>query len=207
MKSNLQIKVCGMQKPDQIRQLAELDIDYIGMIFYTSSPRYLDHIIDPGAFGEKKKIGVFVNSPLEQVLYTQSCYQLDTVQLHGSESPEFCMQIQQRGIGVIKAFSIDRNFDFNKVTEFDGYVDLFLFDAKGDAPGGNGIRFDWSKLNEYEGASPFLLSGGISYDYLDEIKYFNHPAGMGIDINSKFEYNPGDKDLITIKKFVHELRS
>lgn len=207
MKNNVQIKVCGMRKPEQIRQLAELDIDYIGMIFYPSSPRYLDHIIDPRLFGDKKKTGVFVNSPLEQVLYEQSRHQLDVVQLHGSETPEFCMQIQQRGIGVIRAFSIDKNFDFNKVVDFDGYVDMFLFDARGDAPGGNGVRFDWSKLNEYDGASPFLLSGGISYEHLDEIRYFEHPAAMGIDINSKFEYSPGDKDLITLKKFVHELRS
>ncbi len=196
-----------MLLPDQIKQLAEMEIDYIGMIFHTPSPRYLDKIIEPAAFGDKKKTGVFVNSPIEQVLYTQSRHQLDFVQLHGSESPEFCMQIQQRGIGVIKAFSIDKNFDFNKVAEFDGYVDMFLFDAKGEAPGGNGVRFDWSKLNEYEGASPFLLSGGISYEHLDEIKYFDHPAGMGIDINSKFEKKPGDKDLITLKKFIHELRS
>ncbi|MDZ4707357.1 MAG: phosphoribosylanthranilate isomerase [Saprospiraceae bacterium] len=206
MKNNLQIKVCGMVKPDQIIQLAELDIDYIGMIFHTPSPRFLDKIIEPAAFGDKKKTGVFVNSPIEQILYTQSRHHLDTVQLHGSEPPEFCMQIQQRGIGVIKAFSIDKNFDFNKIADFDGYVDMFLFDAKGDAPGGNGIRFDWAKLNEYEGASPFLLSGGISYEHLDEISYFDHPAAMGIDINSKFEKSPGDKDLITLKKFIHELR-
>lgn len=207
MKNNLQIKVCGMRKPDQIKQLAEMDIDYIGMIFYPNSPRFLDTIIEPSLFGSKKKTGVFVNSPIEQVLFTLSRHQLDSVQLHGAESPEFCMQVQQRGIEVIKAFSIDKNFDFNRVAEFDGYADLFLFDARGDAPGGNGVRFDWAKLQEYDGATPFLISGGISYEHLDEIKYFDHPAAMGIDINSKFEYNPGDKDLITIKKFVHELRS
>ncbi len=207
MDKNLEIKVCGMRKADQIKWISELSIDYIGLIFYPNSPRYLDDDLSPDLFGEKKKVGVFVNSPMAQILYTQSRYQLDVVQLHGQESAELCASIQNRGIEVIRAFSIDKNFDFNKVLEFDGYADRFIFDARGDAPGGNGIRFDWSKINEYEGATPFLLAGGISNDHIDEIKYFNHPACIGIDINSRFEYAPGDKDIITIKKFIHELRS
>lgn len=207
MNPDLLIKVCGMRHPEQINELAGMDVDYIGLIFHPGSPRFVDLDIDPLLFGNKKKTGVFVNSPYEQILYTQSHYQLDVVQLHGSESPEFCTRIQQRGIEVIKAFSIDRHFDFEKTAEFDGYADLFVFDARGDAPGGNGVRFDWAKLAEYQGATPFLLSGGISYEHLDEIRYFNHPACMGIDINSRFEHSPGNKDLITLKKFVHELRS
>ncbi len=207
MQQNLEIKVCGMRLPDQIRQLAELPIDYIGLIFHTSSPRYVDQEFAPLLFGDKKKVGVFVNSPIEQILYIQSRYQLDAVQLHGQESPELCASIQNRGIEVIRAFSVDKNFDFNKVLDFDGYADRFIFDARGDAPGGNGVRFDWNKMKEYDGATPFLLAGGISYNHLDEIKYFDHPACIGIDINSKFERAPGDKDLITIKKFVHELRN
>ncbi len=207
MNTDLIIKVCGMKEPAQISALALLDIQYIGLIFVPTSPRFIDHSLDRKLAGNKKSIGVFVNSPIEQVLYTVSRYQLDAVQLHGQESPDFCAEIQNRGIEVVKAFSVDKNFDFEKTYEFDGYADLFLFDAKGEAAGGNGIRFDWNKLNEYEGATSFLLSGGISYEHIDEIKYFKHPACIGIDINSKFEYSPGNKDLITIKKFVHELRS
>ncbi|MBK6392999.1 MAG: phosphoribosylanthranilate isomerase [Saprospiraceae bacterium] len=207
MQNDLEIKVCGMRDPGQIKQLAEIAIDYIGLIFYASSPRFVDQVIDHTIFGDKKKVGVFVNSPIEHILYTQSKYQLDVIQLHGHESPDMCTSIQNRGLEVIRAFSVDKNFDFSKVMEFDGYADRFIFDARGDAPGGNGVRFDWNKLREYEGATPFLLAGGISYDHLDEIKYFDHPACIGIDINSRFEKAPGDKDLITIKKFVHELRS
>lgn len=207
MGSDLEIKVCGMRLAEQIKELALLPVDYIGLIFQPTSPRYVEHELSPLIFGDKKKVGVFVNSPIEQILYTQSRYQLDAVQLHGQESPDLCASIQNRGIEVIKAFSVDRNFDFNKVLEFDGYADRFIFDARGDAPGGNGIRFDWNKLTDYEGATPFLLAGGIGYDHFDEIKYFNHPACIGIDINSRFERAPGNKDLITIKKFVHELRS
>lgn len=206
MKPDLLIKVCGMKLPEQIHALAGLEVDYIGLIFHQASPRFLDLDIDPLFFGNKKKTGVFVNAPYEQILYTQSRYQLDAVQLHGNEPPEFCTRIQDRGIEVIKAFSIDRNYDFERTAEFDGYADLFVFDAQGDAPGGNGVRFDWGKLSEYQGATPFLLSGGISYEHLDEIRHFNHPACIGIDINSRFEHGPGNKDLITIKKFVYELR-
>ena len=207
MQQDLEIKVCGMRIADQIKQLALLDINYIGLIFHPGSPRFVDQELPPSIFSDKRKVGVFVNSPIEQILYTQSRYQLDAVQLHGHESVDLCASIQNRGIEVIRAFSVDKNFDFNKVLEYDGYADRFIFDARGDAPGGNGIRFDWNKLNEYEGATPFLLAGGISYEHIDEIKYFNHPACIGIDINSKFERSTGDKDLITIKKFVHELRS
>ncbi|MEP7269133.1 MAG: phosphoribosylanthranilate isomerase [Saprospiraceae bacterium] len=207
MKADLEIKVCGMKDPRQIADLATLDIQYIGLIFYTHSPRYVQDILDYKLFGDKKITGVFVNNPMEQIWFTQSRYQLQAVQLHGNESPDFCASIQSRGIEVIKAFSIDKAFSFDKVYDYDGYADLFLFDARGEAPGGNGVRFDWDKLNEYEGATPFLLSGGIGYDHLDEIRYFNHPACIGIDVNSQFETSPGIKDLITLKKFVHELRS
>lgn len=207
MNSELIIKVCGMKDPKQIAELSLVDIQYIGLIFVPSSPRFLENNIDHHLFGDKKSIGVFVNAPIEQVLYTVSRHHLQAVQLHGQESPDFCAEIQNRGIEVIKAFSVDKNFDFGKTYDFDGYADLFLFDAKGEAAGGNGIRFDWNKLSDYDGATSFLLSGGISYDHVDELKYFKHPACIGIDINSRFEYSPGNKDLITIKKFVHELRS
>mgnify|MGYP001214794507 CR=1 FL=1 len=144
MNNDLIIKVCGMKDPKQIKELALIDIQYIGLIFVPSSPRFLENSLDHHVFGDKKSTGVFVNAPIEQVLYTVSRYQLNAVQLHGNESPDFCAEIQNRGIEVIKAFSVDKNFDFEKTYEFDGYTDLFLFDAKGEAAGGNGIRFDWS---------------------------------------------------------------
>ncbi len=207
MKADLEIKVCGMKDPLQIKTLSAYDIQYIGLVFHPTSPRYVSELLDPSLFGEKKKTGVFVNASIEQIMFTQSRYMLDAVQLHGDETPEICATIQSRGIEVIRAFSIDRHFDFNRVLDFDGYADRFIFDARGDAPGGNGVRFDWDQLKNYEGGTPFLLSGGIRYEHMDEIRYFNHPACIGIDINSRFEYAPGKKDLLLIKKFVDELRS
>jgi phosphoribosylanthranilate isomerase len=205
--NELLIKVCGLTSLQQIRELEALDLPYLGLIFAPSSPRYVEHELDLKTDTGVKFTGVFVNSPLEQVLYAQSRYHLQAIQLHGQESPDFCAQIQSRGLEVMKAFSIDKSFDFSKVEEFDGYADYFLFDTKGDAAGGNGIRFDWSLLQEYQGATPFLLSGGISYEHIDEIRYFKHPAWIGIDINSRFEKSPGTKDIPLIKKFIHELRS
>lgn len=200
------IKVCGMRDGDNIRAVEQLDIDWIGFIFYPKSPRFVSEV--PSYLPKRvKKIGVFVNDPPENILKKVREFELDMVQLHGGESPSFCSDIQNIGISVIKAFSIgDDKFPSSLVNEFEGRCDYFLFDTKTKSYGGSGAKFQWDVLKDYIGNTPFLLSGGITPEDVEAIKRFSHPHFIGIDINSCFESDPAFKDVNRVKLFADQLR-
>lgn len=110
-------------------------------------------------------------------------------------------------IQIIKVFSVDNTFDFSKTKKYESVCDYFLFDTKGKERGGNGIAFNWELLNKYHGKKLFFLSGGIGpEDGTSEIKKINHPKLYGVDINSRFESEPGLKDVEAVEKFVNEIR-
>ena len=166
----------------------------------------------PEQFEDTKKVGVFVNAELDQVLNNVHDFQLDYVQLHGYESPEYCSELLSfwassslRSAKLIKAFSIDSDFDFTQTAEYEGRCAYFLFDTKGADFGGNGVTFDWTLLDQYQGATPFLLSGGIDLGMEVAIRSITHPQFDGVDINSRFEIEPGLKDIEKIQRFVEEL--
>jgi phosphoribosylanthranilate isomerase len=199
------IKVCGMRIPAQIIALDEMkEIDWIGFIFYKQSKRFLNlHAVCTNG---TKRVGVFVNESLVEIRNVISKNQLDLVQLHGNESPDFCRQLKGK-VGVIKAFGVDVEFDFEKTKAYADSVDYFLFDTKSTNYGGTGIQFDWSILNKYTGNTPFFLSGGIRPDSLTEIKNMKHSKLIGVDLNSGFEIEPANKSLKEIESFVKELKA
>ena len=207
MKKNLRIKVCGMRDPENIRDVLKLEIDFMGFIFYRSSPRNAKIIPDGIDFGNTKKVGVFVNSTVGEIIKTTMSFGLDYIQLHGEETPEFCREVKNTGKKIIKVFSVGDDFDFSVCEEYMDVAEYFLFDTKGELKGGNGELFDWNKLEEYYLAKPFLLSGGISPEHKESVKKFSHPQFAGIDINSGFETEPGIKNYKSIKKFLNELRN
>ena len=189
------IKVCGMKYPDNISDLSMLPIDFIGMIFYEKSPRYVSDL-QPEEINTRGKelVGVFVNASETEIMQMTNKYNLDLIQLHGSESPEFCKKLNET-MPVIKAFSIADASDFEQTKEYEGLWGYFLFDTKTPQYGGSGQKFDWQILKEYKGSMPFLLSGGISIDDVEAIKQIKHPRFEGIDLNSRFEIEPGLKDI------------
>jgi phosphoribosylanthranilate isomerase len=217
----MKVKVCGMRAPENISALLDIPIDFIGFIFYPKSARYigkkgLDKWIGKNAeaFGEVKKVGVFVNAEVEEILNAVHDYQLDYIQLHGNESAEYCRELSilwqvssVRKARMIKAFSIDEEFDFSNTEAYAPYCSYFLFDTKGKNPGGNGITFNWSLLEAYQGVTPFLLSGGIDPDSVEEIKALNFPQLSGIDINSRFETAPAVKDIESIRTFIRQVKN
>lgn len=197
-----------MREPENIRQVAQLDIDWMGFIFYAKSPRYTSH-----ETGRKKhadyacrKVGVFVNAPLEEMLIAAVDYKLDYLQLHGNESPDDCYALQKRGIALIKAFAISSKDDLAQTTRYEGRADYFLFDTRCSGYGGSGQSFDWSVLAAYSGQTPFLLSGGIHPGSLEALQRFSHPLLAGIDLNSGFETAPGVKDVEKLKGFIEKIR-
>lgn len=195
----MKLKICGMKYPDNILEVGSLLPDYMGFIFWEKSTRYFDGII-PELPKSIKKVGVFVDASLEEILNTIKIHGLQTVQLHGHESVEFCESLKKSTgnlIEIIKVFSVLDTFDFRILIPFEDVCDFFLFDTKGKLPGGNGTAFDWTVLENYSSTKPFFLSGGIGIDELEHVKQVlkTNLSIYAIDINSKFELKPGLKNI------------
>lgn len=195
----MKLKICGMKYPENILEIGSLLPDYMGFIFWEKSARYFDGIL-PELPKSIKKTGVFVNETIPIILEKTEKYNLQAIQLHGHESAAFCLELKTKldaSIEIIKVFSADENFDFSVLEPFEAVCDYFLFDTKGKLPGGNGTTFDWKILQKYPSTKPFFLSGGIGIEELDavtEILKTNLPI-YAIDINSKFEIEPGLKNI------------
>ena len=202
----MKLKVCGMQDPENISALVSLQPDYMGFIFWSSSSRYVDRET-PKLPESIKKTGVFVNASLDYIQSTIEDHELKAVQLHGEESPAYCSIVSEFDVEVIKAFSIQKQFDFNSLHPYENSCDYYLFDTKGPLPGGNGYTFDWTVLKEYTERKPFFLSGGIGPDQLDEIcGLINTKLPLhAIDVNSKFERSPGLKNIELLEPFKNQL--
>lgn len=201
-----------MKNPQNIEELCQLPIDYMGLIFYQKSPRNVEGVErfqSVRHLNPIKRVGVFVNAEMDFMINKVNQYGLKALQLHGQETPNFIKKIKSQlpNIEIIKVFSAHTDFDFEKVKPYESLVDYFLFDTKGKNPGGNGVAFDWSILNNYKGSTPFFLSGGITPNDAKLIQQVEHEQLFAIDINSKFEDAPGLKNIEKIKTFIHELRS
>ena len=276
------IKVCGMRDAQNIREVAALGVNLIGLIFYPKSPRYVESISsdagiipdyssltpDPLSKGEgsdmldkqlkaeetkgetrnkqpvsaqlksmqskapfnkvttplslgegqggeaaiPKFVGVFVDDMPQNIVTAVYNYHLSYVQLHGDESPVMIDNLRRTlvpdivpQIKIIKAISVSSAEDLKRCEQYEGHVDLFLFDTKCKGYGGSGQKYDWSVLEAYTGQTPFLLSGGIGPDDIDRLRDFHHPQCVGIDLNSKFETAPGMKDINLLQNFLHQL--
>lgn len=197
----MNIKVCGITEMKQLQQLDGLDIDFAGLIFYPESSRYVGDKLNKKevkkADFDLKKVGVFVNPEMIDVLDAIDDYGLEVVQLHGDESPEMCEDLSSE-VEVIKAFRITGSENIDELAApYDAVCDYFLFDTGGlkESFGGTGQQFDWSILNKAKIEKPFFLSGGIGVEDAAKIKAFKHPDFFGVDVNSKLETSPGVKDM------------
>lgn len=199
----MKIKVCGMKYSHNILEVATLVPDFIGLIFYPNSKRYVgENFVMPEISSEINKIGVFVNDTVENIFDKVKKYRLDYVQLHGEESTAFCQQVRER-VKVIKAFSIDDQFDFYSLKKYEDVCEYFLFDTKTNDYGGSGKPFNRHLLSCYA-SKPYFLSGGVD---LEEILHpkFNSLNVFAIDVNSRFEMEPGLKDINKLKKLFNAL--
>jgi phosphoribosylanthranilate isomerase len=195
----MKLKICGMKYPENMLEVGSLLPDYMGFIFWPKSARYFDGEM-PDLPKSIRKTGVFVNESIPVIEEKITKYDLQAIQLHGQESVAFCLELKTKfgaEIEIIKVFSADENFDFSVLKPYEAVCDYFLFDTKGKLPGGNGTTFDWKILENYPSTKPFFLSGGIGIAELDSIKEIlktNLPL-YAIDINSKFEIEPGIKNV------------
>ncbi len=199
------IKVCGMRDAENIREVERLGIDMMGFICWERSPRYVREV--PAYLPQCERVGVFVNPTLDEIQKRMGTFDFSYIQLHGTESPEFCQAVREKtGSKVIKAISISSEADLALAGQYEGFVDLLLFDTKCTSFGGSGKQFSWDILRDYRNALPFLLSGGIGPEDIERLRQFHHPKCLGFDINSRFEIEPGIKDIEKIKQFITAIR-
>lgn len=207
---DLKIKVCGMKNPQNIEEVVRLKPDFMGFIFYSKSKRFIGDFLDPKIIHlispDIQKVGVFVNESFENLVDIQKKYSLDYLQLHGEESVELCERLKKSGCKIIKVFSVGNDFDFSQTKEYEEYCSYFLFDTKGDNYGGNGIAFNWQLLNNYPSEVPYFLSGGIGLENLEMIKEINSSFLYAVDVNSRFETEPGLKDISKLKELFNTLK-
>lgn len=205
----MKLKVCGMKH--NIQEVAALQPDYLGFIFWEPSKRFFEGEITQLPDGIKK-VGVFVDASITEILEKIATYDLWGVQLHGSESPEFIQDLlrviidsSENFVEVIKVFSIKNDFDFSILRRYKDLCSYYLFDTKGELPGGNGYTFDWAVLKNYPSTKPYFLSGGIGLEEIDSLmEFMQRPESKychAIDVNSKFEIKPGLKNVEKLNKF------
>ncbi len=199
----MKLKICGMKYADNIAEVLPLQPDYMGFIFYAKSKRFVgedfDEKITASIPSRTKKVGVFVQADFRYITSKVERYGLQCVQLHGGESPELCEQLKDASIEVIKVFSVGEEFDFEALKVYEKACDYFLFDTKGKDYGGNGVTFNWQVLENYPSSKPFFLSGGIDLEHLPLLKQWQHPQFYAIDVNSRFEVRPAEKDIERLK--------
>lgn len=207
----MKIKVCGMNNLDNLSALERFKPDYFGFIFFPKSPRHFDRFAIP-EFQNIKKVGVFVNEDISEIVQLQNQFQLDAIQLHGDEDVDYVNELKSKlpqSVEVYKAISIREKEDFYKIVPFENVVDMIILDTKTKLRGGSGEKFDWRLLDNYNSDIPFLLSGGIQESDAEQISklYGKYDKMLGVDINSKFEIEPGLKDKIKVERFMYEIKS
>jgi phosphoribosylanthranilate isomerase len=208
----IKLKVCGMRDPQNIHDVAALNPDYMGFIFYERSKRFI-RTINPSELSQLPeniaKVGVFVNHDLIEVVQKAKMYDLNLIQLHGQESADYVAALKQQFLGtniqLMKAFGIDDQFDFRDLEPYKDVVDYFLFDTQTPDHGGSGKIFDWTLLQNYTLDKPYFLSGGIGLESIDAIKALTDKRLYAVDVNSRFETAPGRKDINKLKDFKRKL--
>ncbi|WP_291114510.1 phosphoribosylanthranilate isomerase [Flavobacterium sp. UBA6135] len=204
----MKLKICGMNDQKNTNSICELQPDFLGFIFWKDSIRFCEDIIE-NIPDDILKVGVFVNADYYEIVDKVIAHNLNFVQLHGNESPDFCNEIRKTNVKVIKSITISNDFNFNELNYNKDCIDYYIFDTKGELPGGNGITFNWEILNDYNEDIPFFLSGGISLDEWPDLEKFLQSKAakncFAIDINSQFEEEPGIKNKQKIKEFQEKL--
>lgn len=209
------VKVCGLTQLIQIRELVALKVDFLGFIFYKKSPRFvLNHLSlnEIAKINHKGKVGVFVNESVEKIIEISENADLNFIQLHGDENEEYVLRLRQRlnkNIKIIKVARIGNqhpNELQEAINKHPSTINYLLFDTDSNAFGGTGKTFDWNVLNEIKISIPYFLSGGISLENADDINNLSQKP-FALDINSKFEVEPGIKDLEKINKFINHFKS
>lgn len=196
----MRIKICGITSALQGVEIANRGATDLGFICVPSSPRYLTlfqlQSIVAELAGCVNTVGVFADFSVTTIAQVVALANLDTVQLHGTESIEFCQELRQflPDTEIIKAWRVRSNSDLDLIHRYSEVVDALLLDAyHPTALGGTGQTLDWEQLAAFQPPIPWLLAGGLTPDNIGTALSLLQPDG--IDLSSGVEVSPGNKDL------------
>ncbi len=197
------VKICGITNVDDARAATELGAWAIGMIFHDGSPRRCD-VDDAAAIASAFRrrtelVGVFVNSPLDELMGVLDSVPLTIVQLHGDEGPSYCDEARRRtGLKVMKAARVRDGAAVRALTAY--RTDFHLLDSHVPGSwGGTGMRFDWQLAAEHPHEPRLVISGGLDADNVAEAIELVRP--FAVDVASGVEAEPGRKDPRELERF------
>ena len=211
--SHVQAKICGLTQAHHVATALRHDAAYLGFVTFPNSPRHISPTdarpLARMATGLARTVSVLVNPDALLIDAVLNDLMPDFIQLHGSETPEFCAQLRRQGVGVIKAFGISTPSDLTQVAAYHGHVDMILFDAKPpkDAamPVGLGHAFDWTILQNLTLSIPWFLSGGLNSANIAQAVTVT--GARMVDVSSGVEMSPGLKDDALIAAFMAALNT
>lgn len=207
----LQVKICGIKSVEALNAAAAGGARHVGFNFYPPSPRSvsaelareLARAVPTGV----RAVGLFVEPSDDELQAIVGQVPLDTIQLHGDETPGRVAEIRaQTGIPVMKAIRVGEAADLDSVPDYEKVADSLLFDARlpksvSALPGGNGVPFDWSLLGDLSVAKPWMLSGGLTAENLSEA--VRQTGADSVDTASGVEDRPGHKTPALIHAFLN----
>ena len=208
----MRVKICGITKPDQGKAIASMGANALGFICVPASPRYVTssqiRAVREQLPDNVERIGVFANSTITEIKQIVAEADLTGVQLHGDESPDFCVQLRQvlPQVEIIKALRVQNSQALEQLDIYTSYVDTLLLDAYDPQQlGGTGKTLDWDTLQAFNPKCDWLLAGGLTpFNILEAL---SQVKPNGIDLSSGVERNPGDKDLSKVSQLFEQLKS
>tara|TARA_B100001029_G_scaffold141656_1_gene121169 strand:+ start:159 stop:809 length:651 start_codon:yes stop_codon:yes gene_type:complete len=211
----IKVKICGVDRQETVEASVDAGASMIGLVFYEKSPRFLNLTratsITQNIPKSVKKVGLFVDPTNREISEVIENVKIDTLQLHGNESPERVRDIKDfTGLSIIKVIKVRTLQDLNLFKAFVDIADNFLFDAKvnieknSNLPGGNAISFDWKVLSGVKIPKPWILAGGLDKNNVSEaIKITNAKA---VDVSTGVEDKLGVKGTRKIIDFIEATR-
>src|SRR3989338_3327711 len=198
----IKVKICGITNLEGALDSVKAGCNALGFVFYRKSPRYLTpkkasriiKHIPPYIL----KVGVFVDAKEETIKRIAKLCNLDMLQFHGNESPEFCQKF--KGYKIIKAFRVKDKIDLENLLNYKTFA--YLFDTfVNSKSGGTGKKFNWARVRHLKGLrKPIFLSGGLNAKNVKEAIRKAHPDW--VDVSSSVELKPGKKDSKKVKEFI-----
>ena len=212
MKSLFEIKVCGINDEISMNTALKCKVDYVGLVFYPNSPRYISINLSRKLLklrNKTTKIVALTVDPNDDFLKEiKKIINPDYIQLHGNENSRRCLEIKHKiNIPLIKGINVRNEIDLvRRNREFEDICDILLFDAPSEAlPGGNGKKFNWNILKDFKSKKKWMLAGGLNIENIENaIDITKAPA---IDISSGLEIRKGQKDPKLIEDFVFKCKS
>ena len=200
------VKICGISNIEILKTLISLDLDFIGFIFYSKSPRYVDtkflQSIEDIDFKDSRPVCVYVNADEDYIYEMSSYFNNPIVQFHGDEENNFC---ESFGLDYWKAIRVKDKEDLETISLYNSAQAILLENHKEGSYGGTGESFNWTILKDIENDDQnFVLSGGINSQNVDNALKTN---SWCLDLNSGVESQEGIKNIELVKDILKTIET